>query len=172
MPLTEVRVIVSFIFFALLTTACVGERKGANENTVPFPKRPEAEETKANNNAEELAMLVELPFEPTEVIWRESRGEGDVNRSGKWLLAVLRFDPADAKKLTDATGENGETASGTIDVEDWFPQELVAMSEVEPEAKLPGKVFSADKFFRQPYSSGTLTHVANTDYFVLDLRAR
>ncbi|HMO81989.1 MAG TPA: hypothetical protein PKD24_14455 [Pyrinomonadaceae bacterium] len=173
MPSIEVRALASFIFLALLATACGGGTETANDNTVPFPKRPEAEDIKANNNTEELAMLVDLPFEPTEVVWREIGGKpGEAEPSERRLLAVMRFDPADAKKLTDAAGQSGEPASGTIDVEDWFPQELVAMSEVEPEAKLPGKVFSADKFSRQPYSTGTLTHVADTDYFVLELRAR
>lgn len=173
MPSIEVRALASFIFLALLVTACGGGTETANENTVPFPKRQEAAEAAANNNSEELAMLIELPFEPTEVVWREIGGKpGEAAPAERRLLAVMRFEPADAKKLTESASKNGEPAEGQIDVEDWFPQELVAKSELEPEAKLTGKKLGADSFFRQPYSSGTLIHLDDSDYFVLELRAR
>lgn len=178
MPSTKVRAIVSFIFLAVFATACSSEHGTANENTTPFPKRQDNSEKAANNNAEELALLIELPFEPTEVVWREIRlGTENSDRmlpsqNERRLVAVLRFDPADVKKLAGSAGKLREPTEGSIDVEQWFPKELLAKSEIDAEAKLAGNIYAADSFFRSPYLSGTLTHLDDTDYFVLDLTAR
>jgi hypothetical protein len=167
------RAIISFIIFVLLATACGSEPETANINTTPFPQREDTKKAEANDSAEELGMLIEMPFEPTEVVWREiTPGSENGDNAERRLVAVLRFDPGDISKVTEAAGKLGDPTDGSITIEEWFPRELAAKSDVDGASGLAAKIYSADSFFRPPYLSGTFAHLNDTDYFVLQLTAR
>lgn len=155
--------ILALIVSICLLAAC-SEDPVANVNTIDAA----ANSTKVQDPAElakdswdELGLLINLPFEPTETLYRESADH-------KKLIAVIRFSNEDADKIT--AGKPGEDA--TVSPEAWFPPELISQSEMDITLQLlKGKRFPADTFFKEPYVSGTMVRVERTDYFVVELTA-
>jgi hypothetical protein len=118
--------------------------------------------TGPHDNAEELAMLVELPLEPEEVAWKEDPAK-------KQLVAVIRFSPENAGKMAAEIEKNGQPTVEVVPVESWYPAELVAQGELNGESSVKGTSFSAESFLHPPYTKGKITHVENTDYFILQI---
>ena len=107
-------------------------------------------------------MLVKLPVEPEEVSWKEDSAK-------KQLIAVLRFSPENAGKLSAEIEKSGQPAVEDLPVESWYPAELVAQGELTGESTVKGKSFPADPFLNPPYTKGKITRVENTDYFILQI---
>ncbi len=126
---------------------------------------PAAEGVK--DNAEELATLAKLPFEPEDVIWKDT-----VVDNTRKLLAVLRFTPEDSKRIVERAAKikAGETVS--IPSERWFPAELVTQSELNGDDTIIAMAYSAEEFYLAPYSEGRLSHIQNTDFFILEMSAK
>lgn len=127
--------------------------------------------TAANDNLEDLRSLIRLPFESDkvdEVAWREIPG----GPSGKRLVAVILLLPADAKAFAARIQKAGAANSVTVNVERWFPAELVVMSETTGEPSIAGNAYAASEFTQDPYNTGTVTFIPETDYIVVELQDR
>lgn len=114
------------------------------------------------DNIEELGMLVRLPFVPDEVAWEEKPEQ-------KKLTAVLRFSPENAAKMAAEVAKNGQPSADTLTVESWYPNELIAQSELTGESTVKGQSYPAEAFLNPPYTKGKITRVENTDYFILQI---
>ena len=169
MPMSKTAIILALFLFIPMLGGCggrAGNTNAANINTVSANK-PDPAAAGVNDNAEELAALVKLPFEPEEVTWKETAA-GDKKK----LLAVLRFTPEDSKKIVERAAKikPGETVS--IPSERWFPAELVSQGELNGDDTITATAYSADEFYLPPYVDGRLSHIQNTDFFVLEVAAK
>jgi hypothetical protein len=114
------------------------------------------------DNIEEFGLLVRLPFEAEEVTWQEKPEQ-------KKLTAVIRFSPENAAKMAAEVAKNGQPTDDTLTVESWYPNELIAQGELTGESMVKGKSYPAETFLNPPYTKGKITHVENTDYFILQI---
>ena len=167
--MSKTAIILPLFLFIPMLGGC-GGRAGnvttANTNIVSASK-PDAASAGVNDNAEELAVLVKLPFEPEEVTWKETTA-GNVRK----LLAVVRFTPEDSKKVVERAAKikPGETVS--IPSERWFPAELVTQGELNGDDTITATAYSAEEFYLPPFIEGRLSHIQNTDFFVLEVAAK
>ena len=81
----------------------------------------------------------------------------------------MRLSPSDANKLVAETGAAG-TPESSIAVESWFPDELIAQSEMSGDSALKGVSYPANAFVQEPYTVGKITRIEGTDYFILELK--
>jgi hypothetical protein len=118
----------------------------------------------SNDSVEDLRSLIQIPFEPDEVTWREIKGEQNTKR----LLAVLLLSPESHRSLA---AKMGNPTDVQISVEQWFPAELTTMGETSGEMTIAGKAFPATEFYQPPYSTGNAILIPDTNYLILDLQA-
>jgi hypothetical protein len=112
---------------------------------------------------EDLKLLVRVPYEAEDAVWR-------VDPSTKKLTAVIIFTPEDSAKLLAELKTKGEGRSAEIASESWFPEELIAKSEMSGDAELRGTSYSADPFFLDLYRNGRVIHIEETEIFIVELR--
>lgn len=129
------------------------------------------------DDVEELGKIIKLPLAPLEAIWNDGNLSSDANADravapAKKLLIVLKFSTEDAAQIETQAAKYQRADAAVIDVEDWFPAELVAQSQLAGDETLKGVTYAANDFFQEPYTDGKLTRIANTDYFVLELNAK
>src|SRR6476620_11808285 len=149
------------VTLAVSTFAGCSETSNTNTEPVPTAAAPE-NANKANTNVEELGVLINVPYESDEASWKEDKAH-------KKVIAVLRFSETEAKRLVDDASKIAAPQNAEISAESWFPPELIAQSGISGEDTLTGKAYPANAFFQDPYNSGRITRIENTDYFVLEL---
>ena len=147
---------------ALSAAAFAGCGAPGNANVPKTAARPAENPNAARTNAEELAVLVRLPYETEDIVWKEIPNK-------KRVIAVLRFSTANANRIVAEAG--GTPTKAVVPVESWFPEELVAQSEMSGDNTVKGIGYPATNFFQEPYKSGSLIRVDGSDYFILDLAA-
>ncbi len=129
----------------------------------------------ANENAEQLGLLIKLPFEAEEVVWKEQPlGKQDAgsrvpSQNERKLVAVFRFSDEESAKLVSSLARLGAATQVALSTEEWYPSELVAQSEFNGEAGLRGESYPAGDFYQSPYLNGNIARIVNTNYFVLEL---
>lgn len=173
-------IFVSFVSFSCLTPDIdEGEvnklrpnlNQNANVNVDPNANIGADNEAKLNS-------LINLPFEPTENVFREgevgnsetgNRVPGPTDRK---LTAILKFSEADSKKLIAQLNEKANAFESKLETDSWFPPELIAKSQLSGDETIKGNGYEADAFFKSPYSTGAITHVPETDHFVLILQTK
>lgn len=116
-----------------------------------------------------LREKVDLPFAPLEAVWLEEK-LGNPNNSVPGptdyrLTAVLKFSNSDAEQLMKKIDAE-KLPGGSVQIEEWFPFEL---KNKAADNELGGTKYDAGAFSRSPYTSGTVSRVENSDYFVLKL---
>ena len=121
-----------------------------------------ATHTGPKDNIDEFGLLVRLPAEPEEVAWEEKPEQ-------KKLVAVIRFSPENAQKMAAEVAKNGNGSSEELTVESWYPNELIAQSELTGESSVKGQSYPAEPFLNPPYTKGKITRIENTDYFILQI---
>lgn len=109
-------------------------------------------------------MHVKIPFEAEDVVWKEY----PTRRS---ILAVLRFSSADSDKLVAEANAAGPGQPAAVEPETWFPDELIAQSEAMGDNVLKGISYPANAFLQEPYTTGKMTRIEGTDYFILEASA-
>ncbi|MCO6511935.1 MAG: hypothetical protein J5I65_14210 [Aridibacter famidurans] len=124
----------------------------------------------AEDSEIKLSELVNIPFEPAQdSVWREDDlPEG----AGKKLTVVFRFSKEDGDKLREQLSGEGTPFEAKVDPESWFPPELAARSSTTGDETLKGRGYNAASLAKEPYKSGTLVHIDETDYFVLTLQTK
>jgi hypothetical protein len=153
----------ALLLSALIFSSCsapAGNSSSANAEG----NRVASVQTKANDKAEELGMLVNFTLEPEDILWLQSE-------SPKRIVAVFRLDEEDTKKLMEQLSAKSQGTAKTVTVEDWFPAELVAGGETTGSSTVDGTAYPADDFYQPPFSQGTITRINNTDFFVLEISA-
>ena len=157
--------IVTFIFTVAVLAACSGSgSSNANSAANSANQTDSNSQRKGNDSAEELQTLVPISFEPEEVVWRTSESDGKQK-----LVAVVLLTPDDHRKLLARY-----TAAPTdvrVNVEPWFPVELVTMGEASGENSIAGKAFPGSEFFKAPYTAGSVVFIPETNYLILDLQS-
>ena len=154
------------VLIILLALEIIPSCSSRNENTnianTSASNASNTAQTGPKDNIEELGMLVRLPFVPEEVAWEEKPDQ-------KKLVAVLRFSPENAVKMAAEVAKNGPASADTLTVESWYPNELIAQGELTGESTVKGRSYPAEPFLNPPYTKGKITHVENTDYFILQI---
>ncbi len=115
----------------------------------------------------ELNSMIRLPYLPEEVTWHEEQSSKDPNN--KRLVAVMRFSEQDEKALIREAEKYSQPQPTELEVEDWFPAELIAQNELSGDETLKGSAYSATDFIQMPYKKGRLVKIENSHYFVLEL---
>ncbi len=115
------------------------------------------------DDVENLAKLIKLPFTPEEATFTET------DSKDKKLVAVLKFTPANANAIIANAEKHKSPVAADIDAEMWFPPELIAKSQESGDEVLKGNEYAANDFFQSSYSNGKLTRINDTNYFVLEL---
>lgn len=170
--------ILACVLAGVILCGCSGQSGGANNtaanvaNSANSNRAVEPDMEGAKDNADELATLIKLPFQPEDLAWKEYTAGKPGEKQGKRLLAVFQFSPADAKKLIEASSKIRPGTPVSISSEKWFPKELVTQNEMSGDEGIQATSYAADEFFQPPYVEGTLSHVDNTDFFVLELFAK
>ncbi len=147
-----------------LTAACsTNESVNQNKNS-PANQTNAAQQQATKDDVEELGKIIRLNIAPEEATYR-------VEANDKKITAVLKFSTSDAAQIVASAQKYKPAAQTEIETEDWFPAELVAQSQLSGDENLRGAMFAADDFFQPPFTSGKLTRVGDTDYFILELAA-
>lgn len=171
------KLILASIFIAQAFISCSSSPAG-NSNSTQGNSNQSQRPSAASDKAEELALLINLPIEPEETVWREdpfsglgTGGDGPP-QSSKKLTAVMKFSAADAAALLSLIEKGSPPLMATIGTETWFPAELIAQSDLSGDDTLKGDSFTATDFFHPPYTDGKITRVEGTNYFILELFAK
>lgn len=154
--------IVMCFTWCLFAAGCVGGSQNANNKPTGGPAG--AQSNSARTNPEELGLLIRIPYETEDVVWKRV----DDSR----LLAVLRFSKSDAEKVTAEALTYGAGQNVSLPVESWFPDELIAQGDMSGDSSLRGVSFPANGFVQEPFVSGRATRIDGTDFFVLEMTAR
>lgn len=167
----------SLIAYILLLTGLFGISCTNSNSNVNSGNTAQSNTNVANSPAKddvsELLTIVRLPEVPEEVVWREEplgkTGDRVPGPNDRKLVAVLQYDAETAAKLVAQIEKNKQPEAAEIGAENWFPEELIAQSQVSGNEMLKGTAYGANDFFNMPYGNGKITRVENTNYFVLEL---
>lgn len=166
MSITRFAAILALSSTALLSLACGGP--SSNESNAENPsaqQRANANANAAGTNVEELGVIINVPYEAEDVVWKQSPDRENV-------LAVFRFSAADADKVVTDAKAIGPSSNVVVNAESWFPDELIAQSDASGDNSLKGVSYPADRFYLEPFKQGRITRIDQTDYFVLELHSR
>ncbi len=163
--------IASFLLVVSLFTLSCSDSNEANSNNAN-----QATNVNANNsvvpkdNAEELSTLIKLPILPDEknderVDWREET----VDQKGKKITAILKYNEENTAKIIALAEQHKPGAIVEIGVEEWYPAELTAQTQLSGNESLKGLVYEAKNFLNPPYTHGRLIRIDESNYFVLEL---
>ena len=182
--ITEVTRAPKILIFVLLLSLCwlsackVYDDFNANANSNAVNTNQTISEVNKDAPSEdsvgELGKIINLPFIPEEVDWREepavknNNGQASPPNNRK-LIAVLKFSPEDTKKVIEQAEKHNPPAEATLEAEDWFPAELTTQSQLSGDETLKGIAYPANDFALPPFSNGRLTRINETDFFVLEL---
>jgi hypothetical protein len=157
--------ILSLFAACTLSAGCIaGTDQKANARP-PSVDRANQNTDTARTNVEELGLLVNVPYEAEDVVWKEAP-------AGKKVTAVLLFSKATAERVVSDAQAYGPGQAVTVSPETWFPDELIAQSEMSGDAAVRGTAYPANAFFHDNYNSGRIIHVEGSDHFVLEVSAR
>jgi hypothetical protein len=159
------RVLLLSATLAVVLSGCGARGSQSNANAAPTNANTGDTVNGAKTNAEELSLLIAMPYEAEDIAWKQSKDQ-------KRITAVLRFDNVDTQKLQVEAEKFGPAESVTIETQTWFPNELTAQSDLKGDAPLTGKAYPANQFFQDPYNSGKIVRVTGTDFYVLELTAK
>ena len=166
MSITRFAAILALTIVGAFVISC-GDPSGnsSNSGTNVAPDQSNANANAAGTNAEELGVIINVPYEAEDVVWKQSPDR-------KSVLAVFRFSPADSDKVVADAKGFGPESNNAISAESWFPDELIAQSDASGDSSLKGMSYPANRFFLEPFTQGTITRIEETDYFVLELRSK
>ena len=169
MPTPKTAVILALTLAVLMLVGCgngTGNANTANTNTSAANNNDTAS-AGVRDNVDELVGLVKLPIGPEEATWKETTADNT-----KKLVAVLRFTPENSKKMVEQASKSkpGETVS--ISTETWFPPELVAQSDMNPDDNITATAYPASDLAQPPYTEGRIARVENTDFFILEMTGK
>lgn len=150
---------------AFLALSCGDpSNNGANTQNTAAQHSANVNANAAGTNVEELGVIINVPYEAEDVAWKQSPDRQNV-------IAVLRFSPADADRVTADAKAIGPSSNVVVNAESWFPDELIAQSDASGDNSLKGQSYPADRFYLEPFTQGRIIRIDQTDYFVLELHS-
>jgi hypothetical protein len=161
-PAPKILILLSFLI--LFSAACGGLDANSNSANANAANSSQANNA-AKTNVEELAILINVPYESEEVFWKD-------DASHKRIVAVLRFPANEAERLITDAQKIRPPQKVTINAESWFPPELVAQSDVSGDDTLSGQAYAANAFYQDAFNDGRIIKVDDSDYFVLEMNAK
>lgn len=173
--------VVFVIMYGLLIVSCTREDSNTQNSNQASNSTQSIENTNSTkDNTEGLEMIVKLPFEPEDAVWREEKlGKPDAggrdmppSQNERKLTAVLQFKAEDAEKITAQAQSYKQPTPADIPSENWFPAELIAQSQLSGDETIKGTSYAANDFFQTPYSDGKITRVQASNYFILELYSK
>jgi hypothetical protein len=150
------------ILLSLLISSCAGPDGNANSSAPTRNGQAAIEQEQIKTNAEELGLLVRLPYETEDIVWR-------AYPASKRIIAVMKLSRADADRIATEAGSPGESTS--VSAQSWFPDELIAQNEMSGDSSLKGTAYPATTFYQEPYSTGKVIRIEGTDFVILDVSA-
>jgi hypothetical protein len=151
------------LLFALFGfTACNEEIENTNATNKPASNvQTQKQIGETNDDVDDLAEVIKLPLLPEDVTWQQFE-----TQSGKKVIAVIRFTPEDTAAVLGQSpaGEKAELAA-----ERWFPQELIAQSDISGDQVLHGTVYAATIFYKDAFNKGRVIKLDGSDYFIVEL---
>lgn len=163
--MSKLSVILSLIALSALLPACVAGTDQKPNTRPPGSANAADQNTAPHTNVEELGLLVRVPYEAEDVVWKESP-------SGKKVTAVLLFSKETAERVVADAQAHGAGQPVTISPEIWFPDELIAQGEMSGDAAIRGMAYPANDFFHDKYNTGRIIHIEGGDHFVLEVSAQ
>ncbi|MBK6723605.1 MAG: hypothetical protein IPG58_10155 [Acidobacteria bacterium] len=152
--------------FMLVSFGCgAGPANSTNSNVASVSKATNRNSNVARTNVEELSLQIRIPYEVEDVVWKEDTAK-------ETLLAVLRFSSADSEKIVSEAIQFGTPQPNVVSPEVWFPEELIAQSEMTGDNALKGQAYPANGFLQESYTSGKVTRIDGTDFFVLEAHSK
>ena len=152
----------ALMFFSF---GCGGAANSTSSNVSSVSKAANQNSNAARTNVEELSLQIRIPYEVEDVVWKEDAAK-------RSLLAVLRFAPADAEKIVAEASQFGASQPAVVSPEIWFPDELIAQSEMSGDNALKGQAYPVNGFLQESYTSGKLIRIDGTDFFVLEAHTK
>ncbi len=154
----------------LASSACIFGFAGCAFKVTSNVNQPQSVESNsqsnsAKTNVEELGILINVPYETEDIVWKEIVPQ-------KKLVAVIRVSRADADKIVEDVRNIKPPETVTLQSENWFPVELIAQSDVTGDDTLKGVAYSAQPFFQEPFSDGMIVRIDGTEYFVIEMSAK
>lgn len=163
MPLSRTAIGLLIVTITMVVGSCGGSASvDSQNNDISVNADQSNSSNAAKTNAEELGMLVNLPYEAEDIAWKH-------DESHKKVVAVLKFSPSDAAELVAEAEKIRPAIDVQIPAEAWFPAELIAQGDVSGDNTLSGRSFEANEFLLAPYTRGTITRINSTDFFVLEV---
>jgi hypothetical protein len=156
--------IITLFLSAFILSACGNGPGNANISQVSNSSA-NSNTNSAKSNVEELSLLVRVPYEAEDIVWKQDPGT-------RHIVAVFRFSAEDADRLVAEASAVGPGRGLAIPVETWYPEELIAQGEMSGDSTLKGTAYPANAFFQEPYETGRITRVEGTDYFVLEVSTK
>lgn len=165
-PMSSLRIDVILASFLLLFLlgACGGQPDAENSARANRPAG-NASANATKTNVEELGMLINIPYEAEESVWRS-------DASQKKLTAVLRFTAANCDRIVADAGKYRSAENVSIPSEAWFPEELIAQGDISGDNTLKGMSYGANLFFQDAFSDGRIIRIEGTNYFVLEMTSK
>ena len=164
MTTTRNGLILALLLSAASLSGCGGLGTDAN-SSVNANSQTASNGNTAKTNVEELGMLVNVPYESEDVVWKDLPSQ-------KKIVAVLKFPQGEANRLIADAEKVRPAQKASMNPESWFPPELVAQSDMTGDDMLSGQSYAANAFFQDQYDDGRIVHIDGTDYFVLELWAK
>lgn len=171
--------IAPLLLTTILICASCGMKVESNQNSAASgDSQNVTQNNRVKDDLVELNRVINLPFEPVEVVWQEdnpahknakNQSIASSEKSEKRIVAVLQFTSEDSARLVAQAEKYAPAKSAVIDAESWFPVELIAQSQLSGDETLKGNSYAADDFFLAPFTNGTLTRIDNTNFFVLEI---
>jgi hypothetical protein len=161
----------AFWLIVLLFTASCSNSENANANNANQNVNANAKnKISAKDNADELSALIKLPIVPDDklderVDWREDT----VHQKGKRLTAVLKYNEENTAQIVALAEKHKPAAPVQVGVEEWYPEELTAQTQLSGNESLKGLAFDARDFYNSPYTRGRLIKIAESNFFILEL---
>lgn len=155
---------VLIVSIAFGISGCVGGGENANSRPAGPGNSGTSSVHVAKTNVEELTLLVNVPYETEDVVWKE-------DPVAKKVVAVMLFSPADADAIVAEAAKFGPPQQVSVAVETWYPNELIAQGEMSGDSALKGVSYPANSFFQPPYSTGRIARIEGLPYFVLEVSA-
>ena len=156
--------IILTLILASLTLSGCGSTDGSNA-AANAANTATSNSNSVRTNVEELGMIVNVPYESDECAFKEFPSQ-------KKLVAVLRFPQNESNRLIADAEKIRPAQRLSVAPESWFPAELVAQSETTGDDMLNGQSYAANAFFQDQYNDGRITHIDQTDYFILELSSK
>lgn len=161
------RIDVILLLFLLLSLlgGCGGESENDNRPSANAANSNSEKTTTTKTNIEELGMLINIPYETDEIVWRDYPAQ-------KKLVAVLHFSTSDGDKLVADSQRYRAPEAVSVQCEPWFPDELIANGGLSGDVTLKGTSYGANAFFQDSFNEGRVIRIEDTNYFLLEMSTK